>query len=265
MKKHNEEVEVINEAPAVEEQVEAPVAEEPVSKKAAKKAKKAAKKAKKLAKKRRLRSKGFRTLLKGLFGGAILGAIVNVIVGFVNKAVYTLVPSGSAEMSDDLLFDFNNRFTLDLNAVIDHAVEGVIYGAVICVVLALVVIICRAIAESCRFRRVSPIREALDSARGIKCESFAKIKALPKGANKVKKCNKKGNLFLTPVSLEFYGKKFKNPKKNLLIKLSDVSFIKRRGSRKLILITTDGKYVVRVPKHTAKRWQKAILRAVKAK
>ncbi len=233
-------------------------------KKANKKAKKEAKKAKKAAKKKRLRTRWLGTLIKSLILFAILGAVAYAVVGFVTKDVYADAPDGAIEVTDGLL-SFTNEYTLDLSALTDHLLYGAVYGLAAGLVLGLLLIIVRAIAEGCRFRRVADVREVLNGARHIRTESFAKIKAFPHGVSKVKKCRKKGTLFLTDVSLEFYGKKFKKAKNNHLIKLSAISFVQKKSKKKLFVFTNEGKYVLRVQKGTAKRWKKALVRAVNAK
>lgn len=257
-KKHN------NKAVAEEVTTEA-VAElsEKEAKKASKKAHKAAKKALKAAKKKRLRTKKLRTVIKGVISGSVLGVVANIVLGFVTKGVYNVAPESAVEFTKDLALKYATSGNVDVAKVIDLAVNGLAIGLVAGLALAIVLVIGRAIANKKRFKNVSPIREALDAARHIRCESYTKIKALPKGADKVKKSHKKGNLFLTDCSIEFYNKKFRKAKKNFLIKLSDVSYVKRRGN-KLHIYTGEGKYTFKVQAGTAKRWKKAILRAAKA-
>ncbi len=199
---------------------------------------------------------------------ALIGALANMFLNFFNAESLIYASSPNADASFDILsegsvFSLDVDFILDVDQVLQRLVDGAVLGVVVGLVIGIIASIICAISEKKRYRRFARVRHSLERARYVICESFVKVKDNPADvfyADPDKK--KKGTLFLTKRSLEFYDNNYLTPYRNFLVKLSDITVVESKGLSKVVIYTAKGKYVFRVPKGRSKFWKRSLLHAI---
>ena len=199
---------------------------------------------------------------------AILVAVANAVLGFFMSETAITPPYPKADIVIDifrvgLMFTFDFNFTADVGELVDRAFDGAALGFAIGFVHSILSWIVRAIAECFRVKRFKDVRGKLDATREIIWESFVRVKDKPANVfySDWQK-NKRGNLFLTYSSLEFYDNEYQTTHRNFLLKLRDITVVESKGNRKLIVYTAKGRYLIKVPIGRAKFWKKALLHAI---
>jgi hypothetical protein len=229
---------------------------------------KAAKFADKHYKKKRIRFNGAIVVIMCMLCCALIAALANLVLKFfdANSLIYASSPNADASfnfLTEGFTFKFDVDFVLDLDEVIHRLADGAVLGFVIGIVLGILNCIVRALADAFRYRRFRRVRHSLERARYVVCESFATVKDNPADIfydDKSKR--KRGNLFLTKRSLEFYENQYLTPYRNFLVKLDDISVVEAKGLCKVVVYTAKGKYTFKAPIGRALFWKRSILHAI---
>ncbi|MBQ7386963.1 MAG: hypothetical protein IJW03_02230 [Clostridia bacterium] len=219
-------------------------------------------------KRKRIAFKPILVIISCVLWFALLGALVNLVFNFfdADSIIYAASPNADASFGifkEGATLSLDVDFVLDLDEVLHRLADGAVFGVAVGLVIGLLSCLIRAIAEGARYLRFRRVRHSLERARYVICESFVKVKDNPADifyADPGKK--KKGTLFLTKRSLEFYDNSYLTPYRNFLVKLSDITVVESKGTGKVTIYTAKGKYTIRVPKGRAKFWKRSLLHAI---
>ncbi len=217
---------------------------------------------------KRIKYKPILVIIAFVLSFALIGALANMFLNFFNSEslIYSKAPNGEASfdvLTDGSVFSLDVDFVLDVDQLLRRAVDGAVLGIVLGLVLGIIACIIRSIAEASRYLRFRRVRHSLERARYVICESFVKVKDNPADifySDSDKK--KKGTLFLTKRSLEFYDNNYLTPYRNFLVKLTDITVVESKGLSKVYIYTAKGKYIFRVPVGRAKFWKRSLLHAI---
>lgn len=195
----------------------------------------------------------------------IISAIVNIAMSlFSIKDVYMGDTSGKVDLvKDPFSFVLDLEAVVDMTAVVEYLISGVILGLIIGVVLGVLVCAIRAIAERRRNNNAEDIRACLEPVRPIIADGYAvAAKRIPTASGK----KSSGTLVLTQSTLEFYDKDYTAAQKNFLLKLSDITSVRATScllaNNKITVMTTKASYTFRVPIGTAGDWKRYIKAAM---
>ena len=216
-------------------------------------------------KRKRLAFNAFIVLFSTALFFILIGALANLAIGFFDAGsiINSIAPSaGAASAAQGSLITFDPAFVINFDMVLQRGIDGALLGAVAGVIVGLILIGFHAIAEAASYKRFSSVRASLNMVRFVVCESSASVKDVPAGIFYNDGGCKKGNLFLTRSSLEFYDNDYLTPHRNFLVKLGDITVVESRGFSKIRIYTSKGKYVFKVPVGKAKFWRKGLLHAI---
>ena len=229
---------------------------------------KAAKFADKHYKKKRIRFNPYIVIIMCMLSCALILGLANLVLKFfdANSLIYASVPNADATfkfLTEGFTFSLDVDFVLDLDEVIHRLADGAVLGFAVGFALGLLNCIVRALADAFRYGRFRRVRHSLERVRYVVCESFVTVKDNPADIfYDDKRKRKRGNLFLTKRSLEFYENQYLTPYRNFLVKLDDISVVEVKGLRKVIVYTAKGKYTFRTPLGKALFWKRSILHAI---
>ena len=219
------------------------------------------------SKRKRLKFNAFMVLTSCVIAFILIGALANLALGFfdADSLMYSIVPDGEAKLdvlSEGSAFTLDFSFVLDVDAAIHRIIDGAVLGVVIGIIVGILCIVIKSVNEAAAYKRFKSVRASLNMVRFVVCESSASVKDLPAGIFYNDGTSKRGNLFLTRSSLEFYDNNYLIPHKNFLVKLVEITVVETRGKSKIRIYTMKGKYTFKVPTGKAKFWKKCLLHAI---